>query len=93
MIEIPSKGYEENWEFTDSKIIITHTNPGDTAVPFKSGTYSIKNSTVTTDGDGMGSSGVEYYRGNFEIRSLDGTELILLRKDIGLQYYEFEKKQ
>ena len=87
-------GYEEDWKFTDTELILTHTNTGDSVKQaFKNGTYSIKNSTITTTGEGLLSNGGEYYRGDFEIRTLDGTELILLRRDLGMQYYEFEKKQ
>ena len=93
LLQVPDNGTEEDWTFTSTAIKITQTNAGDTAIPFKQGTYSIKNNTITTSGEEMGSSGAEYYRGDFEIRSLTGTELILLRKDLGLQYYEFEKKQ
>lgn len=93
LIQIPDPGYEEDWQFTDTKLILTRTSTGDTAMPYKNGNYTIKNNSIQTDGEGLASAGAEYYRGDFEIRSLTSTELILLRKDLGLQYYEFEKKQ
>ena len=93
MIPVAVTPYEEDWKFTETEIIIYHAAPGDSASVFKNGTYSIKNNSISTTGEGLGSAGAEYYRGDFEIRSLTSTELVLLRKDLGLQYYEFEKIQ
>ncbi|MFM7022937.1 MAG: lipocalin family protein [Flavobacteriales bacterium] len=93
LIDFTPKGYTEEWKFTDTEVILYHTEPGDTAIVFKRGTYSIKNNTISTTGEGLASAGGEYYRGDFQIRSLSSTELVLFRHDLGMQYYEFEKKQ
>ncbi|MCX6182865.1 MAG: hypothetical protein NT150_13155 [Bacteroidetes bacterium] len=93
VLQVPAGVYEEAWTFTDNAIILTRQNTGDTAVVFASGTYSIKNNTITTTGEGLAGAGADYYRGDFQIRSLDKTQMVLIRKDLGMQYYEFEKKQ
>ena len=91
MFLVPSPGYKEVWSFTETEIIV-YRSSGDTLLPLKTGTYTVKNNTITTAGPGMRSAGGEYYLGNFQIRSLTGSELVLLRNDLGLQYYEFAKK-
>jgi len=93
MLTVPNPGYEEDWTFTATTLVITRTNTGDSTANFTdSGTYTIHNNTITTTGEGLASSGVEYYRGDFQINRLTNSQLILIRDDQGLQYYEFVKK-
>ena len=92
MFLIPSPGFREVWTFTENEIEVVRYNNDTVPYPLKKGTYTVKNNTITTSGPGMVSKGGEYYLGNFQIKSLTGSELVLVRTDLGLQYYEFAKK-
>jgi len=87
-----NKGYEEYWTFTETSVARSLVFP-DTTYVANDGTYEMKGAKkFSIVGANSGMNGVEYFRGDWNIESIDSKSLILNRQIEGLMYNEFEKK-
>ncbi|MEY3187231.1 MAG: hypothetical protein RL675_1057 [Bacteroidota bacterium] len=90
---LPSpKPYEEIWTFTETDVTRTLVYP-DTSIIENSGAYEVRSaSKFTISGAGSTMKGVEYFKGDWSIKSLDSKGMIIHRHVDGLIYNEFSKQ-
>ncbi len=57
------------------------------------GKYTLKNNAIIISGPNTTKVGGEYFKGNFDILELNNDQMILVRQEDGMLYYEFVKSK
>jgi hypothetical protein len=86
------QSYVEYWTFTETDVnrVFEYT---DTTIIQNSGSYQVKTSKkFSISGSGSTTVGVEYFKGDWTIKSIDSQGMVIHRQTDGLIYNEFEKQ-